>query len=62
MPKITEYQVVGFEDPADLSFRVNELIADGWQPFGGMQANTSADDEHIDPVEYLWQAMVKYDG
>lgn len=56
---VVDYQVVGGKDPADLLSLVKPLIAEGWQPWGSMCANTAPND-YGSYEEYLWQAMVKY--
>jgi len=49
MEKITEYKVVGGGNPQDLTEAVNQLIGDGFEPFGNVFQQTKV----------LLQPMVK---
>ena len=49
---ITEYCVAIAPDISKLSGRVNELIADGWQPWGNLVIS--------EPPSYVYQPMVRY--
>jgi len=54
MSKITEYYAVHDDNAEMLTEKVNELIKQGWQPFGGISTTTS--EGH---TQYI-QAMVEY--
>jgi hypothetical protein len=51
MQEIIEYTTAFQILPSELDKRVNDLIADGWQPFGV---------PYVGKPGYLMQAMVKY--
>jgi len=61
---ITEYTTVSAIDPEDLHERVNGLISEGWQPFGGVSISWST--REAPGYQGVWrtyisssQAMVK---
>jgi hypothetical protein len=57
MNKVVEYSIVSNTDHIELAAKVNELIAAGFQPLGGLCAGGGfAKDEPI----HTFQAMVKY--
>lgn len=56
MIKIIDYRIVGEPTPYDMANAVKSLMSAGWQPWGGLVANTAGDGE-----EFLWQAMVIYE-
>ena len=55
---IVEYQVVSKHDRYKFADAVNELISDGWQPFGNIQVSGPVHDGDVAPL--YTQAMVKY--
>ena len=55
MEKITEYKSVLEHDFEEFQNRVNQLIADGFQPFGSVSLAFVPDES----VLYMCQAMVK---
>lgn len=58
MRKIVEYRLaVGDDDEKELSQQVNHLIADGFQPLGGVATTTTRE-----AFVCFVQAMVKYGG
>lgn len=50
--KISEYKIVGEESIRSLNAKVNELIADGYQPYKALVVKQSLG---------AYQVMVKYD-
>jgi hypothetical protein len=57
MKKIIEYDLVTGEEP-ELINAVNRLIAQGWQPLGGIALTSYTEDDGT-----LWsQAMVRHEG
>lgn len=54
--KISEYKIVAGESIEHFAHKVTIEIIRGWQPLGGMTANTANDEE-----EWFYQTMVKYD-
>jgi hypothetical protein len=60
MTKIIEYKIVRSNDVEDIDFLVENALADGWQPLGGVSVSLSESDEYR-YIEYA-QAMVKYES
>ena len=57
MRKIVEYRLaVGDDDENQLNDKVNELIAEGFEPLGGVTATTTRE-----AYVYFVQAMVRYE-
>jgi hypothetical protein len=58
---VTEYVVLKEESLDDLANEVNALIADGWQPQGGIAVLREEFDSRGESQVYKWhfQAMVK---
>lgn len=59
--RIVAYMVCEDSTEKELTDGVNELIEDGWQPFGGVcHAMVREEDDGL----FYWysQALVKYDG
>lgn len=54
---ITDYKVVYGHDIWGLEANVNQLLADGWQPFNELQISTPVKDNVITP--FYAQVMVK---
>ena len=50
MPQIVKYKIVLGGSVAELEKRVNEAIAEGWQPLGGVADGQEG---------WVYQAMVK---
>jgi hypothetical protein len=57
MSEPSEYDIVAQVTHGALIDSVNEMIADGWKPLGGVSAYVREDDERT-----LIQAMVKPEG
>jgi hypothetical protein len=51
MPQVVKYTIVLGGSLAELEKKVNQAIADGWQPFGGVTAGNEG---------WLYQAVVMY--
>jgi hypothetical protein len=49
MPQVVKYKIVLGGSLAELEKKINEDIAKGWQPFGGLTAGSEG---------WLYQAMV----
>lgn len=60
----TKYKVVRKWDPEDLETGVNKLLAEGWQPWGGITISRELHTTRIsDTIANLYiQAMVRPDG
>jgi hypothetical protein len=57
MRRIVEYRLaIGDDDEKELNRIVNELIAQGFQPMGGVSATTTRE-----AYVYFVQAMVRYE-
>lgn len=56
MAKINNYKVAYAESPEILEAKVQTLIEDGWQPYGGIESHY---DKHA-MKEEIYQVMVKY--
>lgn len=56
MFKITEYYVVHNDNAELLAGKVNEMVRQGWQPFGGISTISTSANAFITYA----QAMVKY--
>jgi hypothetical protein len=57
MRRIVEYRLaIGDDDENELNRIVNELIAQGFQPMGGVSATTTRE-----AYVYFLQAMVRYE-
>jgi hypothetical protein len=59
LPKIMKYEVVSEHDISMLSTKVNNLIADNWQPFECLQVSTPVLNDGVVAPLYT-QVMVKY--
>lgn len=58
MRNIVEYRLaIGDDDENELCRKVNALIAEGFQPIGGISATTTRE-----AYVYFAQAMVRYQG
>lgn len=55
---IIEYDILTKDTPDDLAIVVDEAIAGGWQPFGGVSVSLSESDDY----QYIVfaQAIVRY--
>jgi hypothetical protein len=53
--KIVQYELVHSYELKELESRVNRMMAEGWQPHGGVQAYG------LDSQHHYVQALVKYD-
>ena len=51
--KIVDYTVASGADELDLIAEATSMIAEGWQPFGGVAGDGDS--------QWLYQAMVKYE-
>ena len=51
MPQVVKYKIVLGGSVSELEKRVNDAIADGWQPHGGVTGGQEG---------WLYQAMVKH--
>ena len=60
MNKILDYKIAANNHEEELEIEVKGLIADGWQPFGGLQACVPVLDGV--PAPLYSQAMVKYEN
>lgn len=60
MPKITEYACVTGSDAEAMEVTVNEMIQDGWQPFGGVSVTRQEPETEQDFPHILAQAVVRY--
>lgn len=56
MNKIKDYQIVGATSIDSVAKLVNQMIAEGYQPFG----NLIAINDESDGTPYLYQVMVIY--
>ncbi len=54
--KIIEYCIAQGEDSGTLEDEVFESMKEGWEPIGGVSANTDELNQ-----EWFYQAMVKYE-
>lgn len=51
MTRIAEYQILYSPSPITLSAKVNEKIAEGWQPYGSMSSSIKGSSTvHCQPV------------
>lgn len=60
MAKITEYATITATDAEAMDVAANEMIQEGWQPFGGVSVTRTNGDGLEDSDHLLAQAMVRY--
>ena len=59
MKEVIEYQVVKADTSEGLTYKVSNLLEEGWQPVEGVKVTTDVDEHDITSFNF-YQTMVKY--
>lgn len=54
-----EYKILKDDGPNELEYQVNQMIAKGWEPFGGVQVAVEPVDGPFSANKTFYQTMVR---